>query len=70
MPKPDVTARTLQALGHLLEDNYGRYEDDQTMARNYATLWDTVLDALKGGTLDREMLDAEYIKIAMREDVG
>ena len=70
MSKPDTTTRTLQALGHLLEDNYGRYEGDQLMRDNFATLWDTLLDALKGGTLDREMLDAEYIKIAMREDVG
>lgn len=64
----DTTEATLKALGTLLRDNYGTYDGEKD-AVNYATLWNTLLDALEGGTLDREMLDAVYIKQAQDRDL-
>jgi len=58
----DVTARTFEALAVLLEENYGRSNGEDLS--NYAHLWDILLDALKHDTLDRDLFDTVYIRLA------
>lgn len=60
----DITTNTFEALGVLLEEHYGRHNGDPTTTTNYANLWDTLLDALKGDTLDRDQFDEVYIRLA------
>lgn len=66
MPR-DITTNTFEALGTLLEEHYGRFADnnpkDLSNLRNYATLWDTLLDALKGDSIDRDLFDEVYIRL-------
>lgn len=64
--KTDITARTFEALAVLLEEQYGR--SDGEYLGNYAALWDTLLDALKHDTLDRDQFDAVYIRLAQEDN--
>lgn len=64
--KKDITGRTFEALAVLLEEHYGRSNGEDL--HNYATLWDTLLDALKGNTLDRDMFDGVYIRLAQERE--
>lgn len=65
----DTTEATFRALGKLLRDNYGTCNGREKDYRNYATLWDTLLDALEGNDIDRDLFDAEYIKQAQDRDL-
>lgn len=64
-----VQETTFEALGNVLEQHYGKFDGDND-AVNYATLWNTLLDALQSGTLLTEDIDAEYMRIVQARDRG
>lgn len=63
MPE-SIQSRSFRALGKVLREHYGTFADSPISdARNYATLWDTLLDALEHDTIDHTDIDRAYITL-------